>query len=200
MSKKYDYRKVRSHRAYKLKDACRLYKAEGLHEQTIRGWIKEQGLEAVLQGKTYFIHGGVLKAFLKEKSEKRNRPLTVGQFKCWACKAVGSPVGNIISRLANGRNKSLAGYGDCGSCGKEMERLYKRSQLPKILKTFQVKQNQVGGLCDSSCSTRKTHINNAPKTPQHEPEKYKPPDTSIENANSTKKTNINDKQYNLFEG
>src|SRR3989344_2053482 len=171
MAKNYDYRNVESNCTYKLKDVCRLFKAEGLHEQTIRDWIKNQGLEAVLIGKTYYIHGGVLKAFLKAKYEKRKNPLKFEEWKCWHCKAVARPVDNIIKRLTKGRNKSLAAYGDCVSCGSKIERLYKCSQLPEILKTFTVKQNEVGGLYDSSCSTRKTHINNEPKKPLHEPEK-----------------------------
>lgn len=197
MSKKYNYKRVQSNRTYKLKDACRLFKAEGLHEQTIRDWIKNQGLGASLIGKTYYIHGGVFKAFLKAKYEKRKNPLKFEEWKCWCCKAVGSPVDIVINRLTFGRNKSLAAYGMC-SCGNEMERLYKRSELSEILKTFTVKQNEVGGLYDSLCSTRKTHINNVPKKPLYEPEKYKPPDAVHKNTNTTKKTNINDKQLTLF--
>lgn len=198
MSKKYDYRNVESNRTYKLRDICRLFKAEGLHEQTIRGWIKEQGLEAFLVGKTYYVHGGVLKAYLKAKGEKRKKPLKFDKWKCWICKAVGSPVGNIINKLTYGRNKSLAAHGDCGSCGNEIERLYKMSQLPQVLETFSVKENELGGLYDSSCSTKKTHIDNQPKKPICEPEKYKPPDPQTENASASKNTNINEKQYNLF--
>jgi len=130
--------------------------------QTIRGWINDGILEAMLVGKTHYVYGAILKQFLKDKSEKRKHTLDFKDYKCWHCKAVFKPVDNIINRLSYGRNKSLIAHVDC-ECGKEVERPYKLALLPEILKTFTVKKDEVTVLCDSSCSTRKTHIENTPK-------------------------------------
>lgn len=143
MTKLYDYRKVNSKRTYKLKDVCRTFKNECLHEKTIRKWIRNSTLEAFKSDGIIYINGGVLKTFLHQRYCKNRRKLTLQEFKCWTCKTIGQPVDNIVSRLTNGRNNSLAAYGICTSCGSEIERLYKRSELPEILKAFSVKHNEV---------------------------------------------------------
>jgi len=197
MSKKYDYRRVPSYRSLKIVDICRLFKSEKLSAQTIRGWINDGNLEAMLVGKTYYVYGAKLKQFLQDKSKKRNHCLDFKDYKCWHCKAIFKPVDNIINRLAYGRNKSLIAYVDC-ECGKEVERPYKLALLPEILKTFTVKKDEVTLLCDSSCSTRNTHIENTPKKPLCEPFKNKPPDKKPKTNSSTKTTNIDDRQHCLF--
>ncbi|PIR39548.1 MAG: hypothetical protein COV35_03295 [Alphaproteobacteria bacterium CG11_big_fil_rev_8_21_14_0_20_39_49] len=198
MTKKYDYRKVNSKRTYKLKDVCRTFKNEKLHEKTIRTWIRNGSLEAFKSDGIIYINGGVLKTFLNKRYRKNKRRLTLQQFKCWYCKYVGKPLDNVILLLTNGRNNSLAAYGICTSCGSEIERLYKRSELPEILKAFSIKHNEVTGLCNSSCSTRCTHLDSVDKKPISEPEKYKPPDAKTKTGNSTKKAHINEKQFTLF--
>jgi hypothetical protein len=188
MSKKYDYRRVASYRSLKMRDICRLYIDVKLSHQTVRGWISDGKLEARLIGKTYYVYGAVLKQFLKDKSEKRKQTLDFEDYKCWYCKTVSRSIDNIIKRLAYGRHKSLVAYIDCESCGREVERPYKLALLPEILKTFSVKKDEVTVLCDSSCSTRKTRIDNTQKKPLCEPLKTKPPDKKQKTVSSTKTT------------
>lgn len=212
MSKKYDYRRAHSYRSYKVRDICRLYKAENLHEQTVRGWVNDGKLKATLHGKTLYVYGAVLKEFFKVKSRKNKRTLEFNQCRCWNCKKIDTPLNNIITKLEAGRNNSILAHGNCRHCNSEIYRSYKRREELEILKCFTVNHNALVGLCDSSCSTRKTNINNALKKPLSEPLKTKPPDTDKktasttsqtninyqENSNSTSKANIKPEQLNLF--
>jgi hypothetical protein len=198
MSKKYDYRRVPSYRSLKVRDIGRLYRDVKLSQQTIRGWINDGKLEAMLVGKTFYVYGAVLKQYLKDKSDERKKTLDFKECKCWYCKAVFNPIGGLVKRLAYGRNKSLVAYVHCPSCDKEVERAYKLVLLPEILKKFKVEKDEVTVLCDSSCSTRETNIDNGQKKPLCEPLKSKPPDKKPQTRSSTKTTHINEKQYSLF--
>jgi len=198
MSKKYDYRRVPSYRSLKIRDICRIYKREKLSPYTVRSWINDGQLEAMLIGKTYYVYGAALKIFLKNKSEKRKKPLGFEECKCWHCKAVFKLTDKTIKKLSYGKNKGLICYLDCVGCGKEVERPYKHELLDKIIKTFTIEQSEVTVLCDSSCSTRNTNINIEQKKPLREPLKSKPPGKKTESISGSKNTNIEDNQLTLF--
>ena len=187
-----------SYRSLKIRDICRIYKHEKLSPYTVRSWVNSGKLEAMLIGKTLYVYGAVLKLFLKSKSEKQRKPLGFEEGKCWHCKAVFNLAGKTFRKLSNGKNNSLACYLDCIECGCEVERLYKRELLPKILETFTIEQNEVTVLCDSLCSTRNTNINIHSKKPICEPLKTKPPDKKAKSISNSKNTNIEDNQLTLF--
>lgn len=190
MSKNYDPRRVKSYRSYKIRDVCRLFRDKKLHEQTLRGWVKEGKLQAFWHGNTMYIYGAVLKQFLTESNSKRKCPLAFNQFRCWKCKATDAPLNHTIEKLLTGRNKSLLAFGVCASCGHEVERLYKANAEPEILSTFTVKHNAVGGLSDSVCSTERTHIENAPEMAANESLKNKPPDNPAKSTSVRCRTHI----------
>ncbi len=149
MSKNYDPRRIKSYRSYKTRDVCRLFRDKKLHEQTLRGWVREGKLEAFWQGNTMYVYGAVLKKFIIEKNNQNKSPLAFNQFRCWKCKTAAPPLNNTVEKLAEGRNKSLLALGSCASCGHEIERLYKASEESEILRTFTVKHNALGTLSDS---------------------------------------------------
>jgi hypothetical protein len=213
MSKKYDYKKVKSYRSYKTHDISRLYKDKKLHEQTIRGWVNDGKLEGFLVGKTLYIYGAVLKQFFKDKNCKKTPPLKLNEFKCWKCKEINEPLNKTIEKLTLGMNDCITAYATCPSCKKEMFRNYKRSEEQEILKLFKIKQNVLMGLCDSSNSTTTTNIKTDQKIVLSESLKTESLNkkmkiisstnkTNIEaekNISSTKTTNIIPKQLNFFE-
>ena len=198
MAKKYDHRKICSNRSYKIRDVCKVYKAQKLSEQTVRGWIREGLLDAIPCGRAHLIHGGVLKQFLMHKTQKRRKSLQFTEFKCWKCKHISEPINHRIKRLAKGRCDSIAAYVNCPNCDHEVERLYKQSDVDKLRKTFAIDHDAVSGLCDSSCSTRKAHIENTLKPPVCERQKTKPPDTILKNVSATKKAQYDNAQLTLL--
>lgn len=64
MAQKYDTRRFRDYRSYKIRDICWAYEDRNLHKQTVRKWIKKEGLKAFEYGGVFYIYGAVLKDFL----------------------------------------------------------------------------------------------------------------------------------------
>ena len=190
MSKNYDPRLIKSYRSYKTKDVCRLYKSKKLHEQTVRGWVKDDGLKAFWHGKTLYIYGAVLKQFLTERNNQRKSPLAFNQFRCWKCKAMDAPLHNTVEKLIRERNKSLRAFGVCASCGHEIKRLYKADAEQEILRIFTVKHNELLGLSDSVCSAGGTHIENTSNQAVSEPPEIVPSDDPPKTTSTSDKTHI----------
>lgn len=199
MSKKYDYRKLKSYRSYKIRDICRVFRDKKLHEQTIRSWIKKGDLTAFCHGKTIYIYGAILKSFLKERSSKGRNSLKFDEFKCWTCKIIGTFNEVTISSLVRANNGCIVANLICPSCEVKTQRNYKSSEESKILKQFTVEYNELEILSDSLCSTRKTNIDVKPNMPVSESLKNDIPYPESENTSSSKKTHIGFEQLTLFE-
>ena len=75
-----------------------------------------------------------------------------------------------------------------------MERLYSRADLPEIQETFSVKHMEVARLYDSSCPSRKTHIDRKQKTALSIPKKQQ----HIKNASSSNNTQVDNRQLELI--
>lgn len=196
MAVRYPSGKIISNRSYSIKEICRLYKRQRLHEQTVRLWIKKDGLKAFEFGRTLLIYGGVLKSFLQAKEQKRKKPINLNELKCWKCKYIGQPIDGSLKLLTYGRNKSIKLVGIC-PCGHEMEQLRSVKDLEEIRKIFTIEKDEVTGIYGSLGSTKSTHIERPLKKPLCEPVQNKPP-PKIKSPNCTKKTHIENLQPDLF--
>ncbi len=190
MYKKYDHRRIPSHRSLKICDICRLFRDKKLHEQTVRGWVRSGKLKAIWDGKTILIYGAVLKQFLLDTNNSHRRILEFNQFRCFKCKQINSPLNNTITNLTNGRGGCILSFAMCPHCNHRMHRPYKKNQMQQILESFTVQYNEVMLISDSLCSTNNTHIKTTLETAISEPPKNKPPDKTPTPTNSTSKTNI----------
>jgi DNA-directed RNA polymerase subunit M/transcription elongation factor TFIIS len=167
MYKKYDHKRIKGYRSYKISDICRMYKDKKLHEQTIRKWVKSGQLEAILDGKTMLIYGAVLKQFLQESNQQHQTKLAFSHFRCGKCKTKDAPL-ELQVTLQQGRGGCIQAFGVCIKCGHRMNRHYKAAQRAEIENVFHVLHSEVGRLEDSSDTASKTHIENSPKTPPSE--------------------------------
>ncbi len=75
--------RVKSNRSYSVDEAA---ETVCVTEQTVRIWLK-QGLRCLNSSRPTLILGGDLKDFLKERTAKKALTLSVGEFKCFRCKA-----------------------------------------------------------------------------------------------------------------
>lgn len=157
MFKKYDHRLVHSYKSYTIKEICRLYKALGLHDKTVRAWIRTDKLDVINDGNKLLIYGAVLKQFLKNRNKSRKRPLAANEFFCCKCKGINPPLENTIISITIQKNGSLQASGLCPSCACEMKRLYKRSECKKIMDCFSFEVEAVIVLSDISCSAYNAH-------------------------------------------
>ncbi|MFT7087842.1 MAG: hypothetical protein ACJAZX_001290 [Rickettsiales bacterium] len=143
-----------------------MYEDQDLHPQSIRKWIKKEGLKAFLHERDYYIYGAIWKEFLTNRNQKNKakRGLDFNQFKCFKCKSKQPPLNNIITKLTTGFNDCIKAFGVCQKCGDdELKRPYKRLELDQIKEIFEIKLDELPTLCNSSTSTNKTHSNNSQK-------------------------------------
>ena len=164
MFKKYSPRKkdLYNYRSYKISDLCRIYKSQKLNAQTIRKWIKKEGLKAFLHERDYYIYGAVWKEFLtnRNKQHKEKRSLDFEQFICFKCKSNQPPLNNNITKLTTGFNNCIEAFGVCQKCGDDkLKRPYKRSELAKIKDFFKIELDELPTLYNSSTGSNKTHSN-----------------------------------------
>ena len=171
MFKKYNPKPIHSYKSYKISDLCRIYKAQDLHPQTIRKWINQQGLNAFLHERDFYIYGAVFKEFLANRNQqhKEKNQLEFNQFRCGKCKSKQHPLDKIINKLTTGFNGSIKAFGVCAKCNHQIKRNYKRSELAEIKEIFRIKLDEVSALCNSSNSTNKTNIDDGQKVGGSEP-------------------------------
>jgi len=193
MHKKYDERLLKSYRSYKVNDISRIFRDKKLHPQTIRGWVEQGKLKAIIDGKTILIYGAVLKNFILENNQSRKRKLAFEEFKCWKCKKISTPLDNKLSKLELTKNNYLLAHCTC-PCGHEINKPFTKDFYEKIFEAFAIEQNEVGRLCDSLNTPNNTNIDNSYKTPESEPE-IKPPEILIAPPNNT---NIKQEQLNFL--
>ena len=158
MPKKYDARVIHSYKSFKIVDICRLYKEQKIHPQTIRKLIKEGKLEAFEFQGEWYVYGAILKQHFENKNKGRKKTLEFHQFSCRKCKAIDSPLNNIITRLTTGRGGCVVAFGICKACGHEMQRPFKKAEAAKMREIFTIQLEQQMTLCNTSSTTKTTHI------------------------------------------
>lgn len=158
MFKKYDHRLVKSYKSYTLQQISRLFKADQLHIQTIRDWINSGALNYFKDGNKYLIYGAVLKEFLFKRNKSTSRSLQFIEFFCCKCKQINRPLADTILSAVRKINSSILATAMCPNCAFEMKRLYKGSEVDKILASFQIEAEALRVLSDTSSSASKTHL------------------------------------------
>lgn len=157
MFKKYDHRLVHSYKSYTIKEICRLFKPQNLHDKTVRAWIKSGHLEAILDGNKLLVYGAILKQFIKRRNKNRQRILALNEFLCFSCKETHVPFDNTIFAVTVQNNGSIMAFALCPNCAFEMKRLYKRSEISEIKNLFNLKPAALIVLSDISCNTYNAH-------------------------------------------
>lgn len=158
MFKKYNHRLVKSYKSYSLQEIARLFKADQLHVQTIRDWINNRDLKYFKDGNKCLIYGAVLKEFLFKRNKSTMHSLQFIEFMCFKCKQVNRPLEDIILCATRKKNGSILATAMCPNCACEMKRLYKSSEIDKIVASFQIEAEALRVLSDTSSSASKTHL------------------------------------------
>lgn len=153
MFKYYNYKLIESNRSYSTE---KIKKLIGIHEQTIREWIKECNLECVSK-KPILIYGAVLKEFIKNRNENHKKTLNFNEFKCLKCKAILIPQGNQIS-IYNNKNGSIRATGICQNCNNEFSKLFKKDSIEQLKNSFFIKPTESTLIYNTSPINSNTHI------------------------------------------
>lgn len=197
MLKKFNPQPLFSYKSYKISDACRIYKDQKLHPQTVRDWIKEGKLKAFFYEGDFYIYGAVLKEFFTNRNQQNKEEGKLGEenFRCGKCKTKQPPLNHVITKLTFGRNNCLLAFGICVKCAHEIHRNFKREKLAEIHEIFQVQLDEVSSLCNSSNSTNETDINLSQKVGVSQPSENENPDKEKTISASTNET----EQLTLFD-
>ncbi len=152
MFRYYNYTLIESNRSYSTEKIQKLLK---IHPQTIRGWVKEEGLQCVSK-KPMLIYGAILKAFIKTRNEKHKKTLDFKEMKCLKCRNISVPKDNQIS-IYNNQNGSIRAVGVCSNCDNEFSKLYKKNSTYELKNAFFIKPTE-STLYNTSPISNKTHL------------------------------------------
>ena len=183
MKKKFNYNSIYGNRSYSINDINILI---DIHSQTIRKWIKKEGLESFKNGNTILIYGSVMKMFLEERYRIQKQKGKLKDFTdllCFKCKYRGKPQDSIIEQIIYKPNRVIEVIGICPKCQDKCRRTYQESALSKIKDSFQIKSDavimhkglplnkikencpikldEVMTLCNFTSATNKTHIDDS---------------------------------------
>ena len=149
----YPHKRVKYWYAYDVEDICALFSEFGLHNQTVRKWVKN-GLKAIDNGKPTLIYGNDLIGFLKEQNTKHKCKTDFNEMFCMKCQDARP----IFQRKVTIKQKAktLSVSGSCRECKTVMFKSYKMSDLSKVKRVFQLVD--VLELYDCEASPSKTHI------------------------------------------
>ncbi len=121
-------RGIKKNRSYTYDEAARVL---GTHKNTIRGWVRSEGLPALTGERPHLIVGEDLTAFLKSRSAKRKTSLTATQAYCFKCRAPREPaLGMADLIITEGAAPNLCAL--CPTCGGTMHRRISRAMIGKL--------------------------------------------------------------------
>ena len=123
-----DWRRIKSLRSYSINGAAT---ALGVHRNTVRHWIKEQGLPAFTEQRPHLVQGGDLVAFLKRQRRASRRPCGPGQMFCLKCRKPREPAEALTEyQPINSLRGILVGI--CPVCESLMRRFVSLPQLAAV--------------------------------------------------------------------
>ena len=133
---RFNPRLVKLHRTYDAQGVAELY---GVHRNTVRNWIIDQGLPTIDDRRPLLIHGAALRAFLEARRAAARRPTRPGLMYCLKCREARSPAHGMADFIpAEG-----GGPGDlralCATCGTLMHRRTRADALAVVLPGIDVR-------------------------------------------------------------
>lgn len=193
MPKKYKPVLISTKRSYTIKQICQIYADRKLNEQTVRKWIKKEGLKSFGPQNKRLIQGSDLKPFLENKNNPKNLPMAFECFKCLKCKCRSIPRDQIIS-ITKRQIGTINATGICPLCSGDLYKIFKGGDIEKLHDFFAVKKHVVETRSDSLDTSLKTHMKNGQKKASCERVKNSVPHP----ANASLKTHMDEQQMTLF--
>tara|TARA_A100000164_G_scaffold361557_1_gene376503 strand:+ start:812 stop:1393 length:582 start_codon:yes stop_codon:yes gene_type:complete len=193
MPKKYKPGLISTKRSYTIKQVCQIYADRKLNEQTVRKWIKKEGLKSFGPHNKRLIQGSDLKPFLENKNNPKKPPMAFECFKCLKCKAHSIPKDQIIS-ITKRPNGTINATGICRLCSGKLNKIFKGGDIKRLRVFFTVKKHIVETRSDSLDTSLKTHMKNAQNKASCERVKKVLPNP----VSTSLKTHMDEQQMTLF--
>lgn len=152
-SKTFDYNKIKKNYSYTVSE---LSEKLGVTKGTIYCWIKE-GLKPNDSIMPYLFYGDSIKAFLKERQQKRKSKCKPNEMFCLKCQLPRkAKKGKISTKPSNGNNFIITG--NCEICNTQMNKSFNAENLEKIKNDFNL--NTIGNQHLIECSVSISINNN----------------------------------------
>ena len=152
--KRFNARRVKTHRNYTVPEAARLLR---VHKKTIQRWIKK-GLPICDDRRPILILGRDLREFLQRQRAADKRTCQVGELYCVRCRAPKVPAGGMVDFI---RTTPSAGYlqGICRDCGTLINRAVNTVKLKSVTAGLEVAFPKAGrGISDTSPPLLNVHF------------------------------------------
>jgi hypothetical protein len=123
-----NHRLVKIHRSYTVEEIARLFDT---HKNTVRRWVKDDGLPTCDGKRPMLILGPDLAAFLQVRRTKNKRTCQPGEIYCVRCRAPKSPLGDYADYLTiTEKTGNLTAI--CPDCNSIMYRCVSLAKLEQV--------------------------------------------------------------------
>lgn len=136
MAKRYSTAGISKNRSYSIRE---IHDICGTSPQTIRRYIKSEGLPAMTGQKPFLIHGADYIAFIETKRNRSRKTLKAGEFRCFSCGTIGEPFGGMADYDASGFRPRLSAL--CRACERPVSLLIGAVKLER----YRAKLDIAGG-------------------------------------------------------
>jgi len=115
MRQRLDPRKIKRHRSYTVKKLSKLY---GVHPNTVRSWIKNEGLPTLDGGREVLMHWSAIREWIIARNAKQKwAPANSNEMPCMTCKA-HKPIKVGTFKVTLGNTRKITLHGECTGCGR----------------------------------------------------------------------------------
>ncbi|MEM6933342.1 MAG: helix-turn-helix domain-containing protein [Pseudomonadota bacterium] len=131
MGKRLNWKGLKGHRTYTFEQAARLL---GVHRNTVRNWVKTEGLPALTEERPFLIRGVDLREFLRARQTRRKRSLGPREMYCFGCKRPRVPDPALVEDVSDPSGPGML-RGLCSECTCLMHRRIARDQISDFVST-----------------------------------------------------------------
>ena len=131
----YPLKSIKYWYSYDIDEVCALYQSQRLHQQTVRGWVKD-GLPVIDKQRAFLIYGEDLRVFLGKMNEKNKCKTKLNEMFCMSCKEAKPFLKNQIQLEQKG--KRVLARALCRDCQTKMNKSYSLDNISEIRNSLHV--------------------------------------------------------------
>ena len=109
-----------------------------VHKNTVRAWIKKEGLPVCDRKRPMLVLGKALRKFIHVKKSGKRQPCQPWEFYCVGCRKPQTPKNNQVEYETLGATGRL--FGVCPACGSVLNRYTSPDHLEEISQKLEVAQ------------------------------------------------------------
>lgn len=130
--KRYNTRRIKQAKSYDVNEVCELL---GVHKNTVRGWVRDEGMKPIDDCRPMLFMGAELQAFLNERQIKKKRKCNFNQIYCFKCRSPQELAGKMADlTFKTDKIAHLAAL--CAVCLTPLNRNIKPADIPKFEKVL----------------------------------------------------------------